>query len=501
MRRSDRTQSGLPIRTILAAAIATAIPALASPAVLGADGARPGRSGAIATENGLPGTRSWFIAHPRPSAIAAYTDAPSYLPGAAVHLFVDSHDGSFSYAVYRMGWYGARGGRQMLAGKGPGVRQPPPRIVDDRPGGAKLLLLDWSSRTSFRIPARWLSGFYLIRLRRERDGAQSYASFVLRSRSPGAVVVSLATTTWQAYNTWGGLSLYRDLRLPRPDRFDRTLVAHEVSTRRPYAQGYGAGDFFRYDRPLLEWLEREGFPVTYATDLDASRGRLTGRHTRIVVLSGHAEYQDAAARAYYARMLKRGVSLALLGGNDFAWRARLRADDRIIGVWRTRALDPRSGADATTRWTTLGRPPSQLSGVMPVLGRPGVLHVVGGNSWPWDGVPEGAALGRVLGGEYDGKSTDSPNPDGLRVLAEARVPGARRAVTWTIATPTPASFVFSGSELGFNWQLARPQLTSPAWIDASAPPGSARDYPRRSLVQPRVQRLVAALLRRALPAK
>jgi hypothetical protein len=487
--------------TAFAVGIAGAVLALASPGVLGAGSAPPRGNGAIARENRLPGTRSWFIAHPEPSAIAAFTDAPSYLPGEAVHLFVDSRDGSFSYAVYRMGWYGGRGGRLMLVGKARGVRQPPPRIVDDRPGGAKLLLLDWSSRVSFRIPARWLSGFYLIRLRRELDGAQSYASFVLRSRSPGAAVVSLATTTWQAYNTWGGLSLYRDLRLRRPDQFDRTLVAHEVSTRRPYVQGYGAGDFFRYDRPLVEWLERAGYPVTYATDLDASRGRLIGRHTRIVVLSGHAEYQDAAARAYYARMLKRGVSLALLGGNDFAWHARLRGDDQIISVWRTRPLDPRSGAEATIRWTTLGRPPSQLSGVMPVLGRPGVLRVVGGNSWPWDGVPEGTPLGRVLGGEYDGKSTDSPNPSGLRVLAEARVPGARRGVTWTIATPTPASFVFSGSELGFNWQLARPQLTSPAWIDASAPPGSARDYPRRSVVQRRAQRLVATLLRRVIPAR
>ncbi|MDP9260098.1 MAG: hypothetical protein M3Q31_26580 [Actinomycetota bacterium] len=496
MRPTDRRPRGL--RATGAVGLAAAVLALASPGVLGAGSARPGGRGAVAAENSLPGTRSWYIAHPRPSAIAAFTDSPSYLPGQAVHLFVGSHDGAISYAVYRMGWYGGRGGRLMLAGKAPGVEQPPPHIVDDSPGGAKLLLLDWSSRTSFRIPRRWVSGFYLIRLRRTRGGAQSYASFVLRSRSPGAIVVSLATTTWQAYNTWGGLSLYRDLRLPRRDQFDRTRVAHEVSSRRPYIQGYGAGDFFRYDRPLLEWLERAGYPVTYATDLDASRGRLTGKHTRVVVVSGHAEYQDAAARAYYTRMLKRGVSLALLGGNDFAWHARLRADDQIIGVWRTRKLDPRPGADATIRWTALGHPPSQLSGVMPVLGRPGALHVVGGNSWPWDAVPEGTPLGRVLGGEYDGKSTDSPNPAGLRVLAEARVPGARRGVTWTIATPTPASFVFSGSELGFNWQLARPQLTSPAWIDASAPPGSARDYPRRSVVERRVQRLVAALLRRAL---
>jgi hypothetical protein len=483
-------------RIACAIGIASVVLGLGAPAVLAAGG-----STEVARENRFPGTRSWFVPEPRPEAIAAFTDSPSYLPGRQVRLFVDSHGGSFSYAVYRMGWYGGRGGRLLLAGSGSAAEQPPPRIVDDRPGGAKLLLPRWSSRASFRIPRRWVSGFYLIRFRRDEGGAQSYASFVLRSPSPGAIVVSFATSTWQAYNTWGGLSLYRDLRLARPDQFDRTLVAHQVSSRRPYVQGYGAGDFFRYDRPLVEWLERAGYPVTYATDRDASRARLTGPHTRIVVVSGHDEYQDAAARAYFQRLLKRGVSLALLGGNDFAWRARVSADGQIMSVWRTRSLDPRPGPQATVRWVTLGLPSSELSGVTPVIGRPGALHVVGGNAWPWGEVPESAPLGRVLGSEYDGFSASSPHPAGLRVLAEARVPGTGRRVTWTIATPTPASFVFSGSELGFNWRLARPLVTSAAWIDAAAPPGVRRDYPRRSLVQRRVQRLVAALLRRATLGK
>jgi hypothetical protein len=495
---AGRPRRRLAARALPALALAATSLGFGTAGVPEAVGAPPSSAGEIALENRLQGTRSWFISRPEPAAIAGYADAPSYLPGQAVRLFVDSGGAPFAYAVYRMGWYGGRGGRLVRTGRARGIDQPPPHIVGDRPGGAKLLLPGWSANATFRIPARWVSGFYLIRLSRARGGGQSYASFILRSRSPGAAVVSFSTNTWQAYNSWGGLSLYRDLRLNGRDQFDRTLVAHEVTYRRPYVQGYGAGDFFRYDRPLVEWLERAGYPVTYATDVDASRGRVTGRHTKIVVLSGHAEYEDAAARAYYQRALRRGVSLALLGGNDFAWHARLRAGDQIMGVWRTRALDPHSGAAATVRWATLGRPSSQLSGVVPALGRPGSLRVVGGGSWPWSGEPDGSSLGPVLGGEYDGVGAGSPHPDGLRVLAEAPVPGGRRAVMWTIATPTPASFVFSGSELGFNWQLSRPGLTSPEWIDASAPPGAAHDYPRRSVVQRRVQRLVAALLRQAV---
>ncbi len=488
------TRTGVPI------GCATVALGLAVTGVLGAGHAGAYGDSAVASENRLPGTRSWFVAQPRPTIIAGFTGAPSYLPGQEVHLFVDSNRGAFSYAVYRMGWYRGLGGRLMLVGKGPAIDQPVPNIVDDKPGGAKLLMPRWSSPVAFRIPTSWVSGFYLIRFRRNRGGAQSYASFVLRSPSPGPVVVSFATDTWQAYNTWGGLSLYRDLRLAPRSQADQELVAHEVTSRRPYTQGYGAGDFFRYDRPLVEWLERAGYPVTYVTDRDASRRRGTGPRTKLVILSGHAEYQDAAALAYYRNMAERGISLALLGGNDFVWHARFRADEQIMAVWRERTRDPRLGAEASIRWAALGRPPSELSGVMPVLGRPGSLHVVGGSSWPWVDVPDGTTLGPVLGAEYDGTRVGFRHPRGLRVLAQARVSGTARRVTWTIATPTPASFVFSGSELGFNWQLARPQLTSAAWIDASSPPGSARDYPRRSVVQRRVQRLVATLLRRAIHA-
>ena len=42
-----------------------------------------------------------------------------------------------------------------------------------------------------------------------------------------------------------------------------------------------------------------------------------------MILSGHPEYHDAREQANLVRLVRRGVSLAILGGNAFGWHARL----------------------------------------------------------------------------------------------------------------------------------------------------------------------------------
>jgi hypothetical protein len=85
-------------------------------------------------------------------------------------------------------------------------------------------------------------------------------------------------------------------------------------------------------------------------------------------------------------------------------------------------------------------------------------------------------------------------PRPTTVLASAPIPGSSRRVAWTIVEHPAGAFVFSGSELGFSWQLDYPSLPSERWIDAPSPEGSRRDYPQRSQVRTAVQRLVENLI-------
>jgi hypothetical protein len=450
-----------------------------------------------AAENARAGTLAWYRARPSQERIAAYAGAPSYLRRQTVRLFVDSHGRAFSYRVFRVGWYHGSSGRLVTSGRV--ARNPPqarPRILGDRPGGAKLLVTGWRASAAFRVGAEWPSGFYLVRLDLAAGPGTSYASFVVRDAHPGPITVVLSTNTWQAYNTWGGLSLYRDLRQQGAARWMREDVAHVVTSLRPYVQGYGAGDFFRYDLPLVRWLERSGYPVSYLTDADAARGRAAGRRTRLVILSGHPEYHDLRERSSFERLVRRGVSLAVLGGNSFGWHARLGDPDGRLSVWRERRLDPRPGRAATVPWIALGWNPASLTGVRPVHGRPGHLQLRHAAIWAWAGVSAQARLGPVLGAEYDGLSAREPHRNAT-VLASAPLAGTSASVAWTLVRHPRGAFVFSGSELGFSWQLDYEPQPSARWIDAPAPEGSRRDAPRRSRVLRPVQRLVGNLIAHA----
>ncbi|HET6171207.1 MAG TPA: N,N-dimethylformamidase beta subunit family domain-containing protein [Gaiellales bacterium] len=450
-----------------------------------------------AAENARAGTTGWYVPRPSQERIAGYAGAASYLPGRTARLFVDSHGRPFRYRIFRLGWYRGRTGRVAASGRvAVNPRQPLPRILDDRPQGAKLLVTGWRASVAFTVGATWPSGFYLVRLDLERGAGASYASFVVRAAHPGPIAVVLATNTWQAYNSWGGVSLYRDLRQRGAAAWTRADVGHMVTSLRPYVQGYGAGDVFRYDLPLIRWLERIGYPVSYVTDRDVAGGRATGSRTRLVILSGHPEYQDTGERNQLVQLVRRGVSLAVLGGNSLAWHARLEHGDQRMSVWRERRLDPHPGASATVHWISLGWDPATLTGVRPVHGPTGPLTLAAPWSWAWAGVPARSRLGDVLGAEYDGLAGRRA-PRRTTVLASAPIAGGSASVTWTLVQHPGGAFVFSGSELGFSWQLDFRSLPSQRWIDAASPPGSQRDYPRSSRVRRAAQRLVENLIAHA----
>jgi len=448
-------------------------------------------------ENARAGTTRWYAPHPAQERIAGYAGSSSYLRGQTANLFVDSHGQPFRYRVYRLGWYRGESGRLVASGRVDANRaQASPRILDDRLGGAKLLVTGWRASLSFPVGASWASGFYLVRLDLDARAGTSYASFVVRDSKPGPIVVVFSTNTWQAYNTWGGVSLYRDLRMHGDARWSRPGVGHVVTSSRPYVQGYGAGDVFRYDLPLLRWLERNGYPISYVTDRDVSEGHVAGAHTKLVIISGHPEYHDVREQKAFVRLVERGVSLAILGGNSFGWHARLDHHDEHLSVWRERRLDPHPGPKATVHWISLGWNPETLTGVHGVHGLPGLLRLEHADDWPWAGVSARARLGAVLGAEYDG-TTGRHMAKYTTVLASAPIAGSAQRVAWTLVEHPGGAFVFSGSELGFSWQLDHPSLPSERWIDTPSPEGSKHDYPVRSRVLRGVQRLVENLIAHA----
>src|SRR5689334_14266296 len=89
----------------------------------------------ITDENAQPGTTAWQLTNPATGReIEGFASATSVNKGNAISFFVSTGDASFNLEIYRMGWYGGTGSRQVFGPqKFTGKRQVAP-VVDAATG-------------------------------------------------------------------------------------------------------------------------------------------------------------------------------------------------------------------------------------------------------------------------------------------------------------------------------------------------------------------------------
>ncbi|MER6945624.1 N,N-dimethylformamidase beta subunit family domain-containing protein [Nonomuraea sp. NPDC000554] len=236
--------------------------------------------------------------------IEGFADQVSVLPGQRFRLRVSTTAPRFTVHVFRMG---VNPTEVWESGKIPGVRQEPPKTVQ-----GMVTAAHWKPSLTVETTG-WREGAYLVRLDAS-TGGQRYVPITVRSASTqGRVVLVNAVTTWQAYNSWGGRSLYTG-----PGGFDDR--SRKVTFDRPYDTS-GARLFLDFEKDAIEVAERSGVPLAYLTSLDLRPGALDG--ARAVVSLGHDEYWSPAMRAAVTRARDQGVNLAFLGANAVYWRIGL----------------------------------------------------------------------------------------------------------------------------------------------------------------------------------
>jgi hypothetical protein len=446
--------------------------------------------GWVAAENRRSGTSGWRITRAgSPDTIQGWADHVSAAGGERVRLYVSTTARRFRVRAYRMGWYGGRGGR-LVWQSGPlaGRRQPLPA----RTPGTNMVETHWRPSLTLTVDPSWPPGDYLLKL--VVATGQRYVPLTVRDdTSHAALVVQNAVTTWQAYNRWGGRSLYvgRDGSLAT-----RSRVA---SFDRPYAAEQGAGDFLGNELPLVRLVESLGLDVTYWTDVDLHRhpGRLLAH--RSLVSLGHDEYWSTRMRRGAEAARAAGVNLVFLGANAVYRHIRLQPSptgpDReevnykpwSVGddpAWRT---DP---SEVTTDWRQppLNDPESRLLGALyecnPVRAA-GV--VVAPSSWLFAraGVRSRTILPGLVGDEYDRVQPRRPRPPGVELLLHSPVTCRGRPsfadATWY--TAASGAGVFDAGTGSWVCQLDR-----------------ACAEHRRSAVTARVVRVVTTNLLRAVAA-
>jgi hypothetical protein len=295
------------------------------------------------------------------NAIEAYASATSVSPGDQLDLHVSmTPAGVFRVDVLRRGWEDGMvysDAEWHVAGNHP--------LSSD----CSMNGCHWDIAYSLSIGADWSSGVYVARL--ITDGGNSAdLLFVVKAAALGSnskILVQIAVNTSQAYNNWGGRSLYGY------NSVDEN-AASWVSFDRPGIEGHSSDEggsdspFSAYEYTFVRWLEKNGFEVEYCTNVDLHAISDFLDNYQLLLSVGHDEYWSNPMRNNVEAFVANGGNFAIFGGNVCWWQVRFSDDLRRMTCYKSKDADPLTGTsngEVTVNWwdDPVFRPGNLMTGV------------------------------------------------------------------------------------------------------------------------------------------
>lgn len=354
-RRFRSALSSIAAGALVAATLITVAPA---PSASAAEPCGPGGN-KVSCENSKPGTDPavWDINGDGDDTIQGFGTDISVNVGSRIDFKIDTNAAAYTIDIYRTGWYQGLGAR-LIASVAPSARLPQnqPACITE----VETALYDcgnWGVSASWNVPADAVSGVYVALLKRSDTGGKSHIIFIVREdASQSDIVFQTSDTTWQAYNKHGGASLYSGGENGR---------AYKISYNRPFAtrDGTTARDFyFSSEYAMVRFLERNGYDVSYLSDVDTDRRGSQLLNHNVFLSVGHDEYWSGAQRANIEAARDAGVNLQFLSGNEGYWRIRYeQAASADATAYRTLVCYKETKADAkidpSGEWTGTWRDP------------------------------------------------------------------------------------------------------------------------------------------------
>lgn len=196
--------------------------------------------------------------------------------------------------------------------------------------------------------------------------------------------------------------------------------------------------------PMIRWLERNGYDMTYTTSVDAVRaGNLILNH-KIYITQGHDEYWSKEQRDAVETARTGGVNCAFFSGNELYWKTRWEADvngnaDRILVCYKEGLL-----ADGTQGEVTCGTKCDPDPTVWTGLWRTGAAYDAP--------LPENALTGEISWDAAFGTPIQVPDTyKGLRFWRNTSIA--------TLGAGQTAALTFS--TLGYEWDYEQFPATYP----------------------------------------
>jgi hypothetical protein len=263
-----------------------------------------------------------------PPKIRGYTDRQSVAQGESIRFFISDLHGSGSkhlpISIIRLGQ------RQFEVASGVAAVHASPI-----PAARAWENNCWPVSYMVNVPLGWRSGIYVARVADETGDSKDIYFVVRRSlREPILpIVIQLPTTTINAYNNWGGVSLYEYNSRPSP--------ATAVSFNRPqqsdalWPRGYGFAEEWNLRiRAFVEWMEAVGYEANFVTNNDLHENSGLLESCRLFISIGHDEYWSREMRRHLDLFIESGGNAAIFGGNTCYWQIRLDPDERTGAAHR-----------------------------------------------------------------------------------------------------------------------------------------------------------------------
>ena len=370
------------------------------------------QAGWVKAENAKAGNKSWdsdipmrfsadFSRRNDAKRVEGYFDQTSIGCGQSATLKIVGAK-SADISLYRIGYY-----------KGAGAR-----LVKTIKSAKKI------TATQSTPP-----GQYVVKLK--SPGYRStFVPLVITGQVSSHVTFISSILTWQAYNQWGGESLYKGADGQRETR------ATSVSLDRPY-DGDGAGQFRYMEQPLVQLMEQLGLDINYLTDVDLDQAPEI--NSASIILGGHSEFWTQAMRSVIEKEINEGTNLLIFGGNTAY--AKTELIDRTM--------------NERIPYRDINQPESMFMGSQFfAVGIRKDLEVQAGNSWPFNVLGKTGKIKGIYG--YEADTAMGTRGPGVEVLARASI------------SPTEKGFVAMSTYYAAPSGAGVLNLGTNAWVCAMA---------------------------------
>jgi hypothetical protein len=326
---SARLTEPVPNAKRLALVLAVFVAALAAQPTSGhaaGNPCTPPVTNPVACENSKPGNppSDWDVVGIGDTSIQGFATKMSVNVGQQVSFKVDT-SAAYHIDIYRLGYYDGDGARRIASNIVPTPRNQPACLTVASTG-----LIDcgnWQTSATWTVPSTAVSGVYIALLIRNDTGGDSQIPFVVRDDSSHSdVVLQTSDATWQAYNNYGGNSLYKcTVQCPAGNPL-AYKAAYAVSYNRPWDGSFATDGGYSYlwyaEYQMIRFLEENGYDVSYTAQADLDQNPALLQNHKLFVSSGHDEYWSAGERSAVESARDAGVNLAFFSGNEVFWKTR-----------------------------------------------------------------------------------------------------------------------------------------------------------------------------------